>query len=199
PLVSSFRPSNLLNGFGHDITQDITITGNSINSVIDYNYHYEDGGILACKNLFISENKGNLSFERNSSHSSGGALYSVRECWISKNQNYSFISNAASLATTTTSGFGGAIHALDSYITNNLGEGQFLDNVSKNRGGAIYVGVSLSITDNLGPIVIKKNQTLEDSSFGGGIFCRAVNIERNYQNIQINDNASGQGVVYFLP
>ncbi|WP_100934650.1 polymorphic outer membrane protein middle domain-containing protein [Candidatus Chlamydia corallus] len=183
-------------GFTHNENQDLTILGNHNDFILDYKYYESNGGALTCRNLLISENKGDLYFEKNVCPTSGGAIYAAENCVISKNQNYSFTTNLVSANPTVTSGalFGGALFATNCSITNNLGQGVFLDNLALNKGGAIYTRTNLSIKDNEGPILISQNQTLNSKSLGGGIFSgNSINIEGNSEPIQIINNSAGSG------
>ncbi|AAD18608.1 polymorphic outer membrane protein middle domain-containing protein [Chlamydia pneumoniae] len=183
-------------GFTHNQNQDLAIVGNHNDFILDYKYYRSNGGALTCKNLLISENIGNVFFEKNVCPNSGGAIYAAQNCTISKNQNYAFTTNLVSDNPTATAGslLGGALFAINCSITNNLGQGTFVDNLALNKGGALYTETNLSIKDNKGPIIIKQNRALNSDSLGGGIYSgNSLNIEGNSGAIQITSNSSGSG------
>ncbi|WP_108897130.1 polymorphic outer membrane protein middle domain-containing protein [Chlamydia serpentis] len=187
-------------GFIHNQNQDVTISKNQHDFILEYKYYQDNGGAISCRNLLISENRGNIFFEKNICPNSGGAVYAAQNCTISNNQNYSFTTNMASANPTVSTGslFGGALFATNCSITNNLGKGIFTDNATLNKGGALYTTTNLSIKDNKGSILINQNQTIGVESLGGGIFSgNSVNIEGNSGSIQIKDNASSSGGAIF--
>ncbi|WP_100934648.1 hypothetical protein [Candidatus Chlamydia corallus] len=110
--ISTFHSANPFDGFSHDTSQDVQISGYSKPCIFAYQTYEYSGASIACNTLMISNNKGPVRFENNFSMAEGGAIYTRKTCTLTKNQDLTFKTNTTNVTaaiTTAPAGLGGAI------------------------------------------------------------------------------------------
>ncbi|ANH78256.1 polymorphic outer membrane protein middle domain-containing protein [Candidatus Chlamydia sanziniae] len=187
-------------GSRYDITRDVIISEYRESYRVNSYYSSLSGGGLACRNINISNNVGDIFFEQNASADMGGAIYAAQACIVSNNRNYTFARNYTqkNVSNPSNTCSGGAIYADGCTISNNLGKGNFSNNLALSKGGAIYTTNNLTILNNTKAILINSNQCNAAKSLGGAVYTAgSMIVSGNKQPIVILNNTAGQGGAIF--
>ena len=186
-----------------------------------YNLHSSSGGAISAESGF---NISNCIFENNSAHGKGGAIYTWRDYNVGEGpyiiQNCSFNNNYALGAdggalylagdvyefTLSNCSFynsysesGGAVYCNENLILDGC---RFENNSAKYHGGALYVRLTIKLTENPS-IFINNHGTCDDDvkSQGGAIYTHFIDVTDYSYNVVkgfvfINNSAYYGGAVY---
>lgn len=196
PRVTNLTPKfqeNTLLGVSHSSTEDV-ILNNYDNLTCYLETSSVSGGSLSCQNFTLTNCTGEVFFSENSSTVQGGAIYASQKLIITKNSSETiFNSNTAcNVYVTNNQNRGGALYTgTNLEVSNNKNCLYFTNNSTFGNGGAIFSASDSSIQNNQCSILFLNNSSF--SGDGGAISCSNLNILGNSSPIYFIKNKSRQG------
>lgn len=196
PRVTNLTPKfqeNTLLGVSHSSTEDV-ILNNYDNLTCYLETSSVSGGSLSCQNFTLTNCTGEVFFSENSSTVQGGAVYASQKLIITKNSSETiFNSNTAcNVYVTNHQNRGGALYAgTNLEVSNNKNCLYFTNNSTFGKGGAIFSASDSSIQNNQCSILFLKNSSFSED--GGAISCSNLNILGNSSPIYFVKNKSRKG------
>lgn len=196
PRVTNLTPKfqeNTLLGVSHSSTEDV-ILNNYDNLTCYLETSSVSGGSLSCQNFTLTNCTGEVFFSENSSTVQGGAVYASQKLIITKNSSETiFNSNTAcNVYVTNHQNRGGALYAgTNLEVSNNKNCLYFTNNSTFGKGGAIFSASDSSIQNNQCSILFLNNSSFSED--GGAISCSNLNILGNSSPIYFVKNKSRKG------
>lgn len=196
PRVTNLTPKfqeNTLLGVSHSSTEDV-ILNNYDNLTCYLETSSVSGGSLSCQNFTLTNCTGEVFFSENSSTVQGGAIYASQKLIITKNSSETiFNSNTAcNVYVTNHQNRGGALYTgTNLEVSNNKNCLYFTNNSTIGNGGAIFSASDSSIQNNQCSILFLNNSSF--SGDGGAISCSNLNILGNSSPIYFIKNKSQKG------
>ncbi|KZN28396.1 autotransporter beta-domain protein [Chlamydia pecorum] len=196
PRVTNLTPKfqeNTLLGVSHSSTEDV-ILNNYDNLTCYLETSSVSGGSLSCQNFTLTNCTGEVFFSENSSTVQGGAIYASQKLIITKNSSETiFNSNTAcNVYVTNNQNRGGALYTgTNLEVSNNKNCLYFTNNSTFGNGGAIFSASDSSIQNNQCSILFLNNSSF--SGDGGAISCSNLNILGNSSPIYFIKNKSQKG------
>lgn len=196
PRVTNLTPKfqeNTLLGVSHSSTEDV-ILNNYDNLTCYLETSSVSGGSLSCQNFTLTNCTGEVFFSENSSTVQGGAVYASQKLIITKNSSETiFNSNTAcNVYVTNNQNRGGALYTgTNLEVSNNKNCLYFTNNSTFGNGGAIFSASDSSIQNNQCSILFLNNSSF--SGDGGAISCSNLNILGNSSPIYFIKNKSQKG------